>query len=652
MNRPRFILGLVCLAFLSARADDTPGNLVRNPGFELGDAPPPPNWQCTGTGRNWPAFGTYDAEVKHGGARSFRMVRQLDKQHTYWYQENVPVEPESDYVFGGWIKTADVQGDMGAFLHIYGFPKGTNNHADRLFSVQLAVAKGTQDWTEYKGVFRTPPPTHHLTFFLQHSKCSGTAWFDDIYVRPASPAEVQIAPPWAREVGVVAWQTLNEIVKGKFADASPRHVKGTLAGKDARPTAEGRLGGAIEFTGPDGCASIDTNYIGDYVTVELWVYRRKQADPQPDGEVLVAGEKWSIRIDQTVSKDRVVLIREKDRKQVLVSKTPIPFDEWTHVAVTAAKPKPLRLYINGRLDAERGDEECESFSGRVTLCDNAAGRRFIGKMDEVAIFSRVKTAEEICQDMSRSEPVLSADNGLIEIHFEQPSHPFLNLFRRGQWVGSLDGAVAQFEKRGIGYKKAGIGSAYPSRVKSLRVEKKEASECAVEVTLERTVSLETQRMFEATYRIELAPGRAWFTSRLVSVKNTDAIPYELRGYYHLLQPKTSAAVPRSYGQIGGWIGSAPSVGAVQRTLDDFTLGFRKVGVEACGEIARSLKAPLQPGMTWTGDEPPLLIFVAPTADEKEFLKAARETQAADEKGARGAKGAITYKEKATAVPPK
>jgi hypothetical protein len=130
------------------------------------------------------------------------------------------------------------------------------------------------------------------------------------------------------------------------------------------------------------------------------------------------------------------------------------------------------------------------------------------------------------------------------------------------------------------------------------------------------------------------------------VKNTDTMTYELRGYYHMLQPKVGSVEPRSYGQIGGWIGSSPSIGAMNQNEDDFTPGFRKIEDRVYGEITRPLRAALDPGFSWKAEEPGLVIFTAPTADEEEFYCAAQGILADLEKDAGGhPKGRITYKEK-------
>ncbi|MEW6354827.1 MAG: LamG-like jellyroll fold domain-containing protein [Planctomycetota bacterium] len=614
------MLGFVACSAAGARAEE---NLIQNPGFEDG-AMPPPHWEPNSSAKRWPAFGTYDTEIKHGGMRSFKMVRPMDDVFTYWYQNDIAVQPETDYIFGGWIKAEKVEGELGAFLLIFGFPAGTSAHEMKLFNVQAAIARGTHDWQEYKGRFRTPPKTHHVTFFLEFPKSEGTVWWDDLYIRRATEAEAGLSPPWARAPGVVAWQSFDDVVNGEFAGVSPHHVKGRLNGKDARPTADGKFGGAIEFTGPQGNASIGRLDIGDSMTVELWLYRQKQAEVQGHGEVIIRGDNWSFRIGDTQEKQRFVLLRPRDWKRVLFSKTPIPFDEWTHVAVTHDDAtNTSKIYINGQLDAEAVDD-FESFSGAVALCQDTPQHRFIGKMDEVGISRRVKSEEEIRSDMLRTEPVFWADNGVIKLCFEKPGPTYLSIFHNGHFAGRLGGAIAMFEKQGMGYKGSGVGSAYPTAVKGVDVKAQTASECVVDVTLERTVSEEAMRKFEATYRVTLRPGRSWFESRLVQVKNSDTVKFELRGYYHILQPKSIGTAPRCYGSIGGWVGASPSAGVI--CPDDFTPGFRKVEDRLYGEITRRIVAPIAPGTWREGEEPAVIIFAVPSEDAEQLYRTAREVQ--------------------------
>ncbi len=42
------------------------------------------------------------------------------------------------------------------------------------------------------------------------------------------------------------------------------------------------------------------------------------------------------------------------------------------------------------------------------------------------------------------------------------------------------------------------------------------------------------RAYEATYRFLIEPGHPWFTSQLISLKNTDTLPMHVKGYYHYL----------------------------------------------------------------------------------------------------------------------
>jgi len=563
--------------------------------------------------------------------------------HTYWYQEDITLEPETDYVLGGWVKLQDVEGVGGAFLHVFAFPEGTSKHGDRLYSAQMRAVKGTADWREHKLCFRTTSTTHHGTFFAQFSRCSGTCWFDDLYVRPARPDEVSASPPWAREAGIAMWQSFDDLVDGRFTGVGVYRVPCRLYGQGVRFTDDGKFGGALELTKEDGHGSTVGISVGDSATIETWVYRRKQDEFQAHGEVLVRGGKWGIRIGDRAHPDQLTLVRAGDWRRTIYSKTNIPFDEWTHLAMTHDnQTNKTQIFVNGALDAEADEYEFETFSGKVVLGVNTKEHRFVGTIDELGIFRRVKSAEEIRRDMSRTEPAFTADNGVLKLSIEKSAPYFLSLFHKGRFAGRLGCAVAQFEKEGMGYKKCGVGSAYATAVKTVKVETQTDTECVVDVTLERTRSVETQRKFEATYRLTLRAGRPWFKSRLLSVKNTDSLSYELRGYYHILQPKNDSVLPRSYPQIGGWIGQTPSLGALCRDTDAFTLGFRKTDDHTDGSVTRRHAAPIQPGMAWSGNEPGLLIFAVPTDEEKEFYRAGHKILTGKADHGAAPAGAIVY----------
>lgn len=223
-----------------------------------------------------------------------------------------------------------------------------------------------------------------------------------------------------------------------------------------------------------------------------------------------------------------------------------------------------------------------------------------------------KTAAEPASGISVMpiEDGLYLSNGKLALWLGQPPGCIASVYVGAGRCGVLRSCVVQFERKGIGYKATGIGRACAGKTKRVSLDSKEAHHAVVTVTMVRTDSLETERCFEATYRIEMSKDRPCFDIRLAEIKNTDTVAYDVRGYYHNLQPPAHAAFkPLVFPSVAAWIMKGATVGAVAAKDGDFVMGFRvDANGEGQGEITRKLDASLKPGGTWKGDEPRVIIF--------------------------------------------
>ena len=217
-------------------------------------------------------------------------------------------------------------------------------------------------------------------------------------------------------------------------------------------------------------------------------------------------------------------------------------------------------------------------------------------------------------------PVLAIDNGKMKLHFGN-GIKIVGVTVDKKPIGGLECRLAQFEKEGVGYKNTGVGFPGPARVKRFEVKERSASRCAVDVTCEWTESKAAARKFEAVYRITVAVGQPWFESRLISIKNTDSVPYNVRGYYQQLQPADSEkAVPKCFPACAVWLQTPKVIGVAIENAEDFALGLRKDEGQAKGEVTRALDVKLAPGKTWEGKEPPVFVFVMDQAAEGDVIE--------------------------------
>ena len=159
-----------------------PSNMLINPGFEDGTTTP--------TAWNKDAFvlanSTFEWSIDffHSGSRSVKII-SATANDARWTQ-TVTVQPNTDYKLSGWILTNDVAhtaetNDAGANLSIL---DGTVNHSTpSLF--------GDNPWTFVSLTFNSGANTQVTVaarLGMATGSTTGTAWFDDLKLEPATSA--------------------------------------------------------------------------------------------------------------------------------------------------------------------------------------------------------------------------------------------------------------------------------------------------------------------------------------------------------------------------------------------------------------------------------------------------------------------------------
>lgn len=213
-------------------------------------------------------------------------------------------------------------------------------------------------------------------------------------------------------------------------------------------------------------------------------------------------------------------------------------------------------------------------------------------------------------DIMPGKTMAYINNGRIGLRFGQAKDSVFDILLGGRKVGSFRAAMAQFERKGIGYKKTGIGWCEANQIKDIAINSKDPSLCIAEVTVENPDSAETQRRYEARYRFEVRLDAAWFKSRLIGLKNTDVTAYEVRGYWHKLQPPVSDAEPYCFAGMAMWVSEAGGIGALARNASDFTPALRRAEGVPYGDVTRVLHRSLSAGEAAAIEEPPIVIFVS------------------------------------------
>jgi len=242
--------------------------------------------------------------------------------------------------------------------------------------------------------------------------------------------------------------------------------------------------------------------------------------------------------------------------------------------------------------------------------------------------------------------MVTVDTGPTQFVFKEGGSDLVEIQCGSRIVGKLQCAVAQFVRKGIGYKGAGVGIVEASAVKNIKVKVNEPKRCVLHVTMERVESSELARKFKAEYEFSAYAGQHWFEIRLLSITNSDSRPYELRGYLdwlqpaHLLNPK-----PWCFPMASAWEDGNTILGATMRRADDFTLGFRLANGMPHGDVTRQVKKTLLPGEAWTGNEPGVIVFLAQGNKPEAILRESQEILGITESPEQHASGKIVLSER-------
>ncbi len=196
-------------------------NLVRNADFEQGDGLPAV-WTAAEQGETGQALCkvSRDRRAYRGKfCAKLEIPPEAPLGWAGWHQEGIPVEPNSTYLYAGYMKTKDVDGRVTLYAHLMdaegklckvGGYAGARQHLS-----------GTQDWTRVSGVIRTPPDAATIDLHLTMN-AHGTVWHDSIVLcRTATgyPLELDTIPAEPLAGGYAVWE-VDPIVK-VFPDDRP-----------------------------------------------------------------------------------------------------------------------------------------------------------------------------------------------------------------------------------------------------------------------------------------------------------------------------------------------------------------------------------------------------------------------------------------------
>jgi len=179
---------------------------------------------------------------------------------------------------------------------------------------------------------------------------------------------------------------------------------GTLNGKPE--WVEGKFGNALEFKGSQWVSIPSTPklQIGDQLTMMAWFFAKDISDWR---QLIAKSDEYLLRVDPPQEGNKMsAFVKAQGNWEPRASATVPKKEEWIHFAATYdAKPKQdvnhLNVYVNGVLSRS------STRPGKIATTENPVeigrwgdGSYFVGIIDEVRIWNRVLSEEEIAHQMS------------------------------------------------------------------------------------------------------------------------------------------------------------------------------------------------------------------------------------------------------------
>jgi hypothetical protein len=181
------------------------------------------------------------------------------------------------------------------------------------------------------------------------------------------------------------------------ADSSGNGLDGTIIG-DAT-FVDGVKGMALDFSGDDyvDCGGVAEFSFTDAMTVSTWVNIRSRTTAWMT--LVAKGENaWRLAVNNETTGIHYAFSGGTRGWQAANTATELAFDEWYHVAATYDTKVGATVYINGVLDASNPNLDGIDTNGLPLLLGEnpeATGRLFDGMLDEVMLYDRALSKEEI-----------------------------------------------------------------------------------------------------------------------------------------------------------------------------------------------------------------------------------------------------------------
>jgi len=197
--------------------------------------------------------------------------------------------------------------------------------------------------------------------------------------------------------GLVLWLKFNEGSGSIAKDSSFYNNHGTIYGA---VWTDGKFGKALSYDGVDDymeVADSSSLHIADRLTVAMWVKVESFSSFQHFISKFewVAGKRLGFKIWQDSEKKVVFAYGDGSTSSAITSTQTIEEGQWYHIAAVLGDYE--EIYINGSLDKQesRGPLDFSTQPLIIGANENASGNFFNGIIDEVRIYNRALSENEI-----------------------------------------------------------------------------------------------------------------------------------------------------------------------------------------------------------------------------------------------------------------
>ncbi len=205
---------------------------------------------------------------------------------------------------------------------------------------------------------------------------------------------------------LVGWWTLDEGEGSAAVDWSGQNNHGEFSGN--LEWVVGQDGGALKFDGDSwlDCGTPDALQIGEAITIACWV---NPAILGGNRGFVALGDSYAFKALDNHLRFTTPGILDHDADAAVIST-----ETWQHVAVTFQPEQTVTFYINGVEAQQLTASAAEAGDGPFLIGSNQWDETFTGMIDDVRVYNKVLTAEELVEAM-RGDPLVawdpSPDNG-------------------------------------------------------------------------------------------------------------------------------------------------------------------------------------------------------------------------------------------------